>query len=97
MKIILSSLLCTGWKKKMLNFKADYLHEKSNTLFLNEQRVNERTERNLCRECWHFAVHNSLVCLFHLFTFNICDDEYSCMCKYFTSVACALNGLEGNL
>lgn len=45
-----------------------------------------------------FAVHNSflLSCLFHLFTFNICS-EYSCMCKYFTSVACALNGLEGYL
>lgn len=43
-----------------------------------------------------FAVHNSLVCLFHLFTFNIFY-EYSCMCKYFTSVACAPNGLEGYL
>lgn len=40
-----------------------------------------------------FALHNSSdVCLFHLFTFNICD-EYSCMCKYFTSVACVPNGL----
>lgn len=39
-----------------------------------------------------FALHNSAdVSLFHLFAFNICN-EYSCMCKYFTSVACVPNG-----